>query len=172
MKRYAVHVSFSRKPANQRRALEGPGAVRAAVTLAKSVPIELLVGVDRGLRLALRLVQRRPRSLLARENAVDRVEVGLDELLTARGRGQLEAVLRSVHEDLDCCVELRMAERLVDVLVRLLVGDRVRRVDARERRAGSLASVEALLRGGHPGRLRGDSLHVLARCIRVLRALR
>src|SRR3954466_12102421 len=148
MKRYAVHVSFSRKPANQRRALEGPGAVRAAGTLAKSVPLELLVCVDRGLGLALRLVQRLARTLLAGEHTVDRVEVGLDELLAARGRGQLEAVLRRVDQDLHCSVELRMTERLVDVLVRLLVGDRVRRVDAGERRPGSLACVVPLLRGG------------------------
>ena len=155
MNRYAIQVSFSRKPANQRRAREGPGAGRvAAVTLATRRPYSYFLFASIAVCASFWAWSSAAlRRLLARQHAVDRVEVGLHELLAARGRRAARSrTSASCDEDLHGVVELRLAERLVDVLVDLGVGHRVRGVEAGERRAGSLARVEALLRGGAPTR--------------------
>src|SRR5581483_2976207 len=171
MKRYAVRVSRSPKLDSQRRALEGPGAMPLTVTLLKRRRT-LLVRVDRRLCFLLGLSKRSLDRLLARKHTLDGAVVGVGELRSRRGRRQLEAVPRCVHEDLDRVVVRRVAGRVVDVLVELLVGDSVRRVEARERLARELARVVALLAGELPRADRRDGLHVRARIREVRRALR
>src|SRR5215211_726025 len=143
--RYAAQVSLLPNPDSQRRALvTGPGADSIA-TLAKRLrerPL-LLRLVDRSLRLALRLVQRSPRRLLAAEHAIDGVLHRL-VVLRARRRGRLlEAVLLDVDEEPHGVVVRLAAERLVQVLEDLHVRDPVSREGAGERPAKAPLIVEA-----------------------------
>ena len=105
------------------RPAPGPrGARRCRARNSDAGHASLLVRVDRVLCFLLRLCERGLDALLAREDPLHRGVVRIGELRAGRGRRELEAVLRRVHEVLDRGVEVGLAERLVDVLVHLLVG--------------------------------------------------
>src|SRR5690242_14669829 len=108
MKTNAHHVSRSRKPDTQRRALHrGPAAgLRVVVAATARGPIELLLrSLDRVDRFLLSLVECLLRRLLALEDARHRVHPRGLELRTRRRRRDAERVRHDARERLDVLAE-------------------------------------------------------------------
>src|SRR5918994_7390148 len=134
----------SRSPARgTRTARDGPSREGPSPCCWRRSPTAsvLLGSVDRGLGLALGLVERLARALATFENTVDRVHPGLPELRARRRERNRERVPGGADEERHGVVEVLVAHRLVDVLEDLHVGARLGRVEPGERATLPLAQV-------------------------------